>query len=89
MTNKKDLIDGLQSLVVLRFLCSIALSISFLFGPLSTLAWFYFLLTEQEIARATSPSAINVFAFVAFAMLIWLRKFLDRKLDVTKSRLEE
>ncbi|NOH04093.1 MAG: hypothetical protein HND47_20045 [Chloroflexi bacterium] len=87
MANKKRQIEQLQSLIAIKFLCLIALYFSFLLGPLLALFRIYFFVQRPKVEWETPPDTVNLLAVVGFAVLIWAKRLLDKKIEETKSQL--
>ncbi|MBI4762105.1 MAG: hypothetical protein ACOYYF_11125 [Chloroflexota bacterium] len=87
MENKSELIEQLQSLIAIKILHAIALSFSFLYGPLTGLAWIIICLKNKKFEWDASTNTINFTALVVFLVLVWTKRLLDKKIETIKSKL--
>jgi hypothetical protein len=85
--DKEKLLDRFQSLVVIRILCGIGLSLLFVRGPLSGLIflYFYFFARSSMEQEALSATWTIGFAVVGFVLLL----VLYRKLSVDTEKVRK
>jgi len=80
--NKSLLVKEFQSLIAIKILHSMALGVTFAYGPLSFAIWLL-LFSKWDAPNST----LNIISLVAFFPLAFVKKYLDRKLEKIKSAL--
>jgi hypothetical protein len=89
MTNKKEQLRQLQTMIVIKFVCLIALYFSFLLGPALAVFRLYFFLQQPKVEWETSPALINTIALAGFVVLIWIKRVIDQKIEAIRSNIGE